>query len=327
MKKTLAAILILIMALCGCASEDVKNTESIVTESTLTVTPTLTLDSDLTSGDKVVTDMAGRDVMIPQKIASVIPMNPGDAEILYAIGAGEMIAARGEYVNYPEKVMDKISVGTGANTSVEQLIALEPQVIIMDTMAQTSEQVDMLTNAGIAVVITDADTIEEVYEAIALLGKVTGKESEADALTTDMKASFSDVRNSAEDRTADGMAERSVYFEVSPLEWGLWTAGGNTFMDEIATMCGLVNAFGNVDGWGELSEEQVISRNPDYIVTISMGYEGYDPVEEIRDRNGWQDISAVKENHVINLSSDELSRPGPRLADAASALYDYVKGE
>lgn len=63
-----------------------------------------------------------------------------------------------------------------------------------------------------------------------------------------------------------------MYFEVSPLEWGLWTAGKNTFMDELATLCGVTNAFADVDGWAEISEEQVLDRNPDFIVTNTMYY-------------------------------------------------------
>ena len=112
------------------------------------------------------------------------------------------------------------------------------------------------------------------------------------------------------------------------MEWGLWTAGSGTFMDEIATMLGLTNIFSDVDGWGEISEEQVIQRNPDYIVTITMYYgEGPTPEEEIINRAGWQEISAVKNGAVLNADSNEISRPGPRLTDAAAQLYAFVYGE
>jgi iron complex transport system substrate-binding protein len=116
-----------------------------------------------------------------------------------------------------------------------------------------------------------------------------------------------------------------VYFEVSPLAYGLWTAGCDTFMDEIADMLGLVNLFHDVCGWAAISEEQVISLNPDVIVTISMYYgEGPTPEEEIVSRSGWADITAVKEGAILNLPNNELSRPGPRLADGAQELFDFV---
>lgn len=66
-------------------------------------------------------------------------------------------------------------------------------------------------------------------------------------------------------------------------------------MDEIANMLGLTNCFADVTGWGEISEEQVLERNPDYIVTISMYYgEGPTPEEEILSRTGWENVTAVK---------------------------------
>ena len=93
-------------------------------------------------------------------------------------------------------------------------------------------------------------------------------------------------------------------------------------------MMGLTNCFSDVEGWGEISQEQVIERNPDYIVTISMYYgEGPTPVEEILGREGWGELTAVKNNAVLNLADNELSRPAPRLLDGAKALYDFVTAE
>ena len=79
---------------------------------------------------------------------------------------------------------------------------------------------------------------------------------------------------------------------------------------------------------GASKQEQVIERNPDYIVTISMYYgEGPTPVEEILGREGWGELTAVKNNAVLNLANNELSRPAPRLLDGAKALYDFVTAE
>ena len=99
-------------------------------------------------------------------------------------------------------------------------------------------------------------------------------------------------------------------------------------MNEIAEMIGLTNCFSDVNGWAEISEEQVLSRNPDYIVTISMYYgEGPTPTEEIMARTGWENVTAVKNGAILNLANNELSRPANRLADGAQMLYDFVYGE
>ena len=98
-------------------------------------------------------------------------------------------------------------------------------------------------------------------------------------------------------------------------------------MDEAAAMLGLVNCFADLEGWAPISEEQVLERDPDYILTIAMYYgEGPTPAEEIMGRPGWENIAAVRNNAILNLQSDELSRPGPRLADGARMLFDFVYG-
>ena len=270
-----------------------------------------------------VTDMTGREITLDAPATRIVALTASDCEILYALGAGDTLVGRGEYCDYPEDVQDVQSVQSGYETNIEQIIALEPQVVLMATMAQTTEQVEALEAAGVRVVVSDAQDIAGVYTAIELIGAVTGKNEEAAALVAGMKDSFAAIAAEAK-----GDGSKTVYFEVSPLEYGLWTAGKGTFMDELAQMVGLKNAFEDVEGWAAISEEQVLERDPDYIVTISMYYgEGPTPVEEIMGREGWQELKAVKNGAVFNADSNEISRPGPRLVDAAQALYDFVYGE
>ena len=174
---------------------------------------------------------------------------------------------------------------------------------------------ELLEAAGIRVVVSDAQDIEGTYTAINMIGTLTGKQAEAASIVESMQETFDEIKANAGDGT------KTVYFEVSPLQYGLWTAGSGTFMDEIANMLGLTNCFADVTGWGEISEEQVLERNPDYIVTISMYYgEGPTPEEEILSRTGWENVTAVKDGKILNLQNNELSRPGPRLADGAKAM-------
>lgn len=269
-----------------------------------------------------VTDMAGRAIALDAPAARIVALTASDCEILYAIGAGDALVGRGEYCDYPEAVLALPAVNSGADTNIEQILALEPDVVVMSTMAQTEEQNAALENAGVTVVVTDAQDIDGVYEAINLLGAISGKSDAAQSLVEAMQSEFAAIEDMCED------TEKTVYFEVSPLEWGLWTAGDGTFMDEIAEMLGLENAFDDVEGWAEISEEQVLTRNPDYIVTITMYYgEGPTPVEEILSREGWQSITAVANEDVYNADSNAISRPGPRLTEAAEELYAFVYGE
>ena len=267
------------------------------------------------------TDMMGREITLAEPASRIVALTAADCEILCALGCEDALVGRGEYCDYPASVLEKPSVQSGYNTNIEEIIALQPQVVLMGTMAQTTEQVEALAQAGIQVVVSDAQNIEGVYTAIRLIGAIMGKDAEAEAMVADMQAAFADIAAKSE---ATG---KTVYFEVSPLQWGLWTAGKGTFMDELAAMCGLTNAFADVEGWAEISEEQVIARDPDYIVTITMYYgEGPTPVEEIKSRAGWDALKAVQNDAILNADSNEISRPGPRLKDAAETLFHFVYG-
>ena len=272
-------------------------------------------------GGITVTDMAGREIALEGPAAKIVALTASDVEIIYALGAGDKLVGRGEYCDYPAEVLEKPVVKSGAETNLEEILALEPDVVIMATMAQTKEQVEALEQAGVKVVVSDAQNLEGVYTAIRLIGQVVGRNEEAAALVKEMQDTFNDVKAKA------GDAGKTVYFEVSPLEWGLWAAGRGTFMDELAAICGLTNAFSDVEGWGAVSEEQVFEKDPDYIVTTSMYWgEGPTPVEEIMGRAGWDKLKAVQNNQIFNADSNEITRPGPRLINAVRALYEFVYG-
>lgn len=267
-----------------------------------------------------VTDMAGHEIRLDAPVNRIIALTASDCEILYALGMGDRIVGRGEYCDYPAEVLDVTAIPSGNDTNVEQIITLEPQVVFMSNMAQTDEQIRTIKNAGIQVVVSDARDIEGVYTAIELIGKVVGKEPEAVSLIAEMKDTFDAIK-----ADQGGPEEKTVYFEVSPLEYGLWTAGADTFMDEIARMVGLKNIFSDVSGWAEISQEQVIERDPDYIVAIPMSFDGSSGLkEEIMSRTGWKNMKAIKNGAIYIANSDEITRPGPRLAKAASALNSFI---
>ena len=316
MLSVLLAALLLIGALTACAPT------ATAPEATATPAETATEAPASTEASKgvTVTDMTGREITLDEPATRVVALSAADCEVLYAVGAGDLIVGRGEYCDYPAEVLEIPAVQSGMETNIEQIIELKPQVLLMSTMAQTEDQIAQLEAAGIQVVVSDAQNIEGVYTAITMMGALTGHEAQAAEVVAGMKDTFASLA-----ARAGELEGKSVYFEVSPLQYGLWTAGGGTFMDEISTMLGLKNVFADVTGWAQVSEEQVLEANPDIIVTIAMYFgEGQTPEEEILSRAGWQDITAVKNGDILNLQTNELSRPGPRLADGAKALFDFV---
>ncbi|MDR0435154.1 MAG: helical backbone metal receptor [Propionibacteriaceae bacterium] len=307
-----SAALLAVTAFTACAAADPDTSDSTPPSTSITVT-----------------DQAGRSVTLSKPAESIVGLTASDIEIIYALGAGAGVVGRGEYCNYPAEVLDVPAVQSGNETNIEQIIALKPDIVFMNTMAQTEEQTNKLAEAGIAVFVTNADTIDETYESITLIGKLLGKDSEAAAIVAGMQATFAKLSAAAQGAVAanDG-TRQSIYFEVSPLEYGLWAAGANTFMDEVATLLQLDNVFSDVTGWAAVSQEQVLERKPDIILTVGMYFgDGPTPIESILQRPGWEVVPAVANQAILNLTADELSRPGPRLALGAQELYDFVYGQ
>ncbi len=326
-RRFIPLLLSLCMVFCttGCHSED-NTVEKIPMETSISSKETT--ESNTSAEPEVienitVTDMKGRKITLEEPAEQIVALTASDCEIIYAIGAGDKLVGRGRYCDYPAEVLDIPIVESGAETNVEQIIALEPDVLLMGDMAQNEEQISQLENAGIKVVVSEATDINGVYYAIDMIGTLMGEKDNADSVINSMKTTFENIETNSTNNE-----KKSIYFEVSPLEYGLWTAGSNTFMNEIADMMGLENCFNDVEGWCEISEEQVLERNPDYILTISMYYgEGPTPEEEILSRTGWENVTAVKNTAILNLQNNELSRPTPRLADGAKMLYDFVYGK
>jgi len=145
-------------------------------------------------GTITTTDMMDRPVtLLSQPVTRVVVLTAADCEILYALGAGDLLVGRGAYCDYPAEVLDVPSVESGFETNVEQILALEPQLVIMGTMNQAKDQVDTLEAAGIAVAVSNAQDIAGVYEDITLIGTLTGYADQADALIADMQATVIDA--------------------------------------------------------------------------------------------------------------------------------------
>ncbi|MGI6739286.1 MAG: ABC transporter substrate-binding protein [Christensenellales bacterium] len=293
-KRTLLLVLLLAMLCIGVNAEEIK-----------------------------LTDFEGREVTLSKPAERIIALMPGDCEILYALGAGDKLIGRGKYCNYPEEVLKVEEVESGGELNLEQLIGLKPDLIIATKMAHTEENMEALEKAGIPSLVTDAQNIEGVYKAIELIGAACGKNEEAAKLIDDMKAGFEEVV-----KKVDGRSGGTVYFEVTPLQYGLWASGGGSFMDEIGNMLGLENIFASEGAWAQVSEEQVIAKNPDVIVTTTMYFgDGPTPVEEILSRKGWENIKAIENENIYNADNDAITRPGPRLVDAINDFYNFLYEE
>ena len=150
-----------------------------------------------------------------------------------------------------------------------------------------------------------------------MIGKATGTVEEAEKLVNDMKSKVEEIQEKAAAVKEEDM--KKVYVEVDP---SLYTVGKNTFMDEMLTMIKAENIV-KEEGWPQLNQEAIIEANPDVIIT-TYGFYVENAVEQVLSREGWQDINAIKNKQVVDVHSDKVTRPGPRLVEGVEELAKAV---
>ncbi|WP_210617072.1 ABC transporter substrate-binding protein [Mammaliicoccus lentus] len=252
-----------------------------------------------------------------KRIISLIPSN---TEILYELGLGDKIVGVSTVDDYPKDVKDKKQFDA-FKLDTEALMKAKPDLILAHESNKSTQEKDLkkLTDAGVKVVyIDDANSIKEMYQTFKQVGKVTGKEKEANKLVDKVK---NDIEKVKKDIPEDKQGKQ-VFMEISS-QPDIYTSGKNTFYDDMLTSIKAKNVFHDEEGWIKTDKESILKRNPDVMITTSgQSKEEYKKLNNNRD--GFGQVNAVKNDSVYALNADKISRPGPRLAEGLKELADKI---
>jgi iron complex transport system substrate-binding protein len=297
-KVTFTAAILVIALFVGCAPAP-------------TPVPTPIPTSVPTPAVVVVRDDFGNAVTLEAEPQRIISLAPSHTEILYALGLGDRVVGVTAYCNYPPEAADKPKVGEFAIIDLEQVVGLEPDLVLATSM-HVAEAVPALQERGISVFVTDPQSVLEVLETIKAIGRVTGQEETAAALAAEMQERVDAVRERVEDAPPP-----KVFWELGP---ELYTAGPGSFLDDLIMMAGGENVAADADSpWPQLSVEAIILKDPEVVVLADHNYG--QTAEMVGERPGWEEIKAVKEGNIIELTDDDIfSRPGPRIVEALEFL-------
>ncbi|MFA5055540.1 MAG: cobalamin-binding protein [Dehalococcoidia bacterium] len=277
-----------------------------------------------TNNDSIqITDQAGRTVTLngtPQRIISIAPAN---TEILFALGLDDKIVGVTNYCNYPEEALNKEKVGGFSTPNIEKIIALEPDVVFAAPIHE-AQIIPQLENLGLTVIALTPTTIDETYDAIKLVGNITGVQETADALVNDMKTSIDAVANLVAKLSDE--EKPNVFYIV----WHdpLMTAGGNTLPGQLIDLAGGKNIFTELSDYPTVSLESLIYREPNIIIAgTSMGSGGNAPLEWAQSETRLQGTEAREEGKVFSINTDLTGRFGPRIVDALEEMLWLIHPE
>lgn len=255
-----------------------------------------------------------------QSYNRIISLMPSNTEILYELGLGQQVIGVSTVDDYPKEVNNKRQFDA-MKLNKEALLKAKPDLILAheSQKSMNGKVLNSLKQNGVKVVyVKDAQTIPEMYETFETIGKLTNKEQAATKLIDETKSNISKVVASVPDTEQ----QPNVFMEVSS-EPEIFTAGKNTFFNDMLTQLHAKNSFDSKVGWQKVSKEAVIKQNPDVMIgTMGISKAKYQDVVE--QRGGFSHIQAVQDNQVTTVDGDEISRPGPRIDEGLKALRDAI---
>lgn len=269
----------------------------------------------------VVTDDFGNQVKLDHYPERIVSLTPSNTEILFALGLGDKVVGVTTYCDYPEEAKEKPKVGD-LKGNVEQIVALEPDLVLAKGVLN-DDAVAKLRKLDIPVLCLNPESIEGVYRSIELIAKATGTSDKGEEIISDIKKQIDSVAKKVSKIPEEERLRVFIEAGSDPL----YTAGKDTFVDELVTLAGGINIADDVKGYQMYSSEAVVKNDPDVILSADSYY--VDIMDEIKKRPGWEEIKAVQEGRVIiDLDNNLLTRPGPRCGLAvelvAKALYPEV---
>lgn len=258
-----------------------------------------------------VTDEAGRRVHLAVQIDRIVSLAPNLTEIVYAVGAGDRLVGRTKYCDYPAAVKSVAEIGDTMTPSIERIIALKPQLVLVSTASQLEAFTKQLDQQDIAVYVTDPHSLEEVFRSIGTLGDLLGAKEQSGKLVADLRR-----RADATTASVNTLKPVKVFYQLS--DEPLYTIGRDSYLTDLVRRAGGVSVTAEVPtSFPRFSGEAALAARPEAIILPTGGSMG---TANSNVAAALKNSPAVLGNRIYRLNEDHLSRPGPRLVDGLEEM-------
>ncbi|MGL5353594.1 MAG: ABC transporter substrate-binding protein [Clostridium sp.] len=272
-------------------------------------------------------DREGTEFTAPKEIKTIISTAPSNTEVLVALGLSDKLVAIDKYSADVEGVKADLPQLDFRNPDAETLISLNPDIIIASghNKVGDNDPFKLIKEAGITVVyIPSSFSIDGIYGDIDFMASLTGTEKKGKEIVEDMKKEVAKIK-AIGDKITD---KKKVYFEIGAFAT-LNSFGSDTFLNELIETIGAENIFASEKSWISPSPESVIAANPDVILVNTPGTNtaGKTAAEDVKTRDGWDSIKAVKEDKVFTLDKNSSSRASQNVIKALKEMASFVYPE
>lgn len=241
----------------------------------------------------------------------IVSLAPAMTEIMFSLGLGERIVGVTTVCDRPAEARAKTKIGGMANPSIEAIIALKPDIVVLNKDGNPKTIADHLARLGIKTYVFRASRLSELPDGIREMGRTLGVQPAANGLAEQIEASIRNIRSSPPGKTAQSGTHRprKALFVIWPNP--LIVAGPGTILDDAMAMRGLRNIAADANvAYPRFSLEAVIERQPDLIL-IGKGHDDMRSLSKGLLKN-LRTLEAVQKGRVCFMD-DALYRPGPRI--------------
>jgi iron complex transport system substrate-binding protein len=193
----------------------------------------------------------------------IIALSPSINEIIYALNSGDKIVGNTDFCNYPKDAKTKPKVGGFFSPNLEKIIALKPDMVIMQTSSLKLSK--KLKRLGIKTTIIKNRTIDDIKNSIKIIGNVLNKKDKANKIVQNIDSKLSHLKNIIKDKKI-----LIVIGHNTSLDKRIFVAGQNLYFDDIINLSGNKNAYqSTLKGQPVLNLENIIATNPDIVILLS----------------------------------------------------------
>lgn len=277
--------------------------------------------TDRSAGDansRVYVDDLGRTVQIPARPARVVSLAPNLTEIMYLLGAEDLLVAVTMSDDYPAQVEEVMHIGAFP-LNHEAVVAESPDIILATDQVNSPLDIEPISELGIPAVFLKFESVDDIILAVGKMGDLLGFESEAQTAADQLTARWEGVQSAASQSGPRPKLLLLIGFDI------LYSFGGDSYTNQMIEAAGAIPVTAELPGQSAvLSDEFVLGSDPDIILVAGdLDVTADDLLEH---HPAWDALPAIQRKQVYSINADWVFRPGPRVIDGTERMSEIVAG-
>ena len=277
-----------------------------------------TLTPNIVNGARALTvvDDIGRTVQLEKPAERIVSLAPHITENLFAAGIGQRVVGVVSYSDHPAEARNIPHVGGYDNFDTEQVLAMQPDLVVAWKEGNQFHQVERLMDLGLTVFVNEPQQLEDVAADIIRFGILGGREGEARAVAQEYIGGLAQLREQY-----SGLEKVTVFYQVWPNP--LITVTDKQIIGNVIRICGGSNIFAGLGTpTPQVGKEAVLAKNPDTIIASGMNEARPDWLDEWKH---WTFLRAARYDNLFFIDPDIIQRHTPRILLGSRQLCEVLE--